>query len=348
MRLIRIIIFFIALFGLTPKSQAISFDLDSIAKWGKFAKFCVDTYYWGDRVFNTYDTAYVKGTGKKFNIKLTSQSWIDSYSLDMPEDVHMAMLSDVASNVGVHLSYLAVSVGYDMNINKFFNGYERTRKRVNFNFNCALFSADFYIQNNDLTTKIRELRTPTMKERPDIKFNGMQTDRWGLDIYYFFNNKRYSQVAAFNYTRLQIKSQGSWYLGLSYCNQKYYFDFNSLPNEIIQYLPSEFIDNTYRADTRNYAIKGGYAFNWVPRKNWLIAFSESPLIGFNTGHVNDYYRKSVAISNLLRAGVAYNYRNLFVGLQASLYTNFARGQVSTLVGNVFSAEFSVGYRFNLW
>lgn len=345
---LKILLLSICLLGFAPSGKALSFNLDSIAQWGKFAKFCVDTYYWGDRVFNTFDTTYVKGTGKKFNIKLTSQSWLDSYSLDMNEDVHMSMVSDIASNVGIHLSYMAVSVGYDMNINKFFNGYERSRKRVNFNFNCALFSAEFYIQNNDLTTTITRFRNGDIKSRPDIKFDGMRTDRWGFDIYYFFNNKRYSQAAAFAYSRIQLKSQGTWYLGISYCNQKYNFDFKSLPSEITDHMPTSFIDLIYRADTHNYAIKGGYAYNWVPGKHWLIAVSESPLIGYRSGYVNNREKDTVSISNLLKASVAFNYRNLFIGLQANLYTNFARGQASTLVANVFSTDFCIGYRFNLW
>lgn len=347
-RFVKILLVVLCFISFSQRSEAISFNIDSIAKWGKFAKFCVDTYYWGDRFFNTYDTAYVQGTGKKFNIKLTSQSWIDSYRLNFEPESHIDMLSNVASNAGIHLTYLAVSIGYDMNINKFTNGYERSRKRVNFGFNCALFSAEFYIQNNDLTTKINHLETPEINLRPRIKFDGMKTDRWGFDVYYFFNNKRYSQAAAFSYSRLQLKSQGSWYLGISYCNQKYDFDFTVLPTEITDYLPADFADHRYLADTHTYALKGGYAYNWVPGNHWLVSVSESPIIGYRTGKVNSFEKNCMSISNMLRCGAVYNLRNLFIGLQASLYTNFAKDQASTLIGNVFQTDFSIGYRFNLW
>ena len=30
-------------------------NLDSIAAWGKFPRFCINTYRWGDRFFNGYD-----------------------------------------------------------------------------------------------------------------------------------------------------------------------------------------------------------------------------------------------------------------------------------------------------
>lgn len=61
----------------SPGMRAISFDLDSIAAWGKFPKFCIDTYRWGDRFFNTYDSLYVVGSGTKFNVKLTTDSWLN-------------------------------------------------------------------------------------------------------------------------------------------------------------------------------------------------------------------------------------------------------------------------------
>lgn len=336
------------LFTCVQPTHAISLALDSIAQWGKFARFCVNTYYWGDRTFNTFDTTYVQGTGMKFKVMLTQQNWLDTYHLDFKPEGEMTMVSDIASNIGVHISYLAVSVGYDMNLNKFFNGYERSRKRVNFSFNCALFSADFYIQNNDLTTHITKFKTADLDLKPRIRFDGMKTDRWGFDIYYFFNNKRYSQAAAFSYTRRQLKSQGSWYLGLSYCNQKYNFDFNTLPLEITDPLENTIEDLIYRTDTKTYAIKGGYAYNWVPHKNWLVSISESPIIGYRTGKVNYTNKHCLAFSNILRAGVVYNLNKFFVGIQCSVYTNFARDQESTLTANVFTTDLSIGYRFNLW
>lgn len=348
MRKLKLLLVAFLFLGIAPKISAISFNLDSIAKWGRFAKFCVDTYYWGDRFFNTYDTTYVKGTGTKFNVKLTSQNWLDTYRLDFDPDGQMNMVSDLASNVGIHLTYLAVSVGYDMNVNKFFNGYERSRKRIEFNFSCALFSADLYVQDIDLTTSIRSFKVGDISLRPHEKFDGMRTKRWGIDAYYFFNNKKYSQAAAFNYSRVQLRSQGSWFLGISYCNQKYNFNFNTLPQDITDHLPPELYDKSFRADTYTYAVKGGFGYNWVPRKHWVVAVSESPMIGYCTGRINGYAKNSLNVSNLFRIGAIYNLNRFFTGVHCSVYTNFAQGQATTLTANIFTAEMAVGYRFNLW
>ena len=57
------------------RASALSLALDSIATWGKFPRFCVNTYRWGDKFFNSYDSAYVEGTGYKFNVKFKTDSW---------------------------------------------------------------------------------------------------------------------------------------------------------------------------------------------------------------------------------------------------------------------------------
>ena len=47
---------------------------------GKFPRFVVNTYRWGNEFFNGYDTTYVQGTGYKFSAKITADSWMDGYS----------------------------------------------------------------------------------------------------------------------------------------------------------------------------------------------------------------------------------------------------------------------------
>lgn len=329
-------------------SRAISFDLDSIAQWGKFARFCVNTYRWGDKFFNTYDSTYVIGTDTKFNVKFKSDSWVDFYRFNMEDDISMNMISDFTTNVGVHLSYLAVSVGYDMNVSKFFNGYEPTRQRLNFSFNCALFSADFFYHRNDVITTITEFKNPLGTMRPNVKFDGISSDVWGVDAYYFLNNKRYSQSAAFNYGKIQRQSQGSWYFGVSYWNMLYDFNFGALPDYLKQDLPENWINSTYRVNTRTYSLRAGYAYNWVLGPHWLLAISESPTIGYRSGYVNNHSKNNLALSNLLRFSAVYNRKKLFLGLVGKIYTNLINENESTMIGNLIDLELSVGYRFNLW
>ena len=91
------------------RSSAGLFDLDSIAAMGKFPRFVVNTYRWGDKFFNGYDTAYVKSTGYKFSAKITTDSWLDGYSFRLPNHTNIFMRSDPSTSIGVYATYLAVS-----------------------------------------------------------------------------------------------------------------------------------------------------------------------------------------------------------------------------------------------
>ncbi len=55
--------------AMPQRAHALSLSLDSIAQWGKFPRFCVNTYRWGDSFFNGYDSTYVQGSGKRWNVK---------------------------------------------------------------------------------------------------------------------------------------------------------------------------------------------------------------------------------------------------------------------------------------
>lgn len=330
------------------KGNAISFALDSIATWGKFPRFVVNTYRWGDKFFNSYDSSYVVGTGTKFNVKLRTETWTDHYSFGMEPNMRINMVSNATSTVGLHLTYLAVSVGYDLNITKIFTGTNLTRKRFMFGFNCALFAADMFFYDNNTGTRITRFGPKGTHNDVDIPFYGVDNKEWGIDLYYFINNKKYSQAAAFNFSKIQKKSQGSWYFGLSYWNQSYNFNFNELPESMRDQLPLSWEDYYYKVHTQVYSLKAGYGYNWALGKHWIVCVSESPMIGFRKGNVNENNKNSIALNNILRVSAVYNLNRFFVGIVGRGYTSIVHEKESNLVSNMYSIEIAVGYRFNIW
>ena len=89
-------------------ASALSFNLDTIATWGKFPRFVVNTYRWGDKFFNGYDTTYVRPTGYKFSAKITTDSWLDGYNFRLPNKTSIFMRSDPSTSIGIYATYLAV------------------------------------------------------------------------------------------------------------------------------------------------------------------------------------------------------------------------------------------------
>ena len=340
-----------AMVACAPRAHGLSLALDSIATWGKFPRFCVNTYRWGDKFFNTYDSTYVQGTGYKFNVKFKTDTWLDNYIFEMPDDYTMHMRSDFCTSAGVWATYLALSAGYDINVSKYIGGSETSRKRYNFVFNCALLSANFYWITNDVGTTITTFGPRGHTENLNIRFEGINTSIFGLDAYYHFNNKRYSRAAAFNYSKIQKRSQGSWFLGFSYWQQDFTFDFKDLPASVVEKLPPEWAEYeyVYHSNSHNYSLRGGYSYNWVFAPHWLLGVSESPILGYKKGTLTgDSAKFSLSLYNRFQLSVIWNNKRWFAGIIGAAENGLFFAKKNTLMTGIFSFEASCGFRFNIW
>lgn len=347
-----LMLFVMAVVLSVPRAAGMSLSLDSIAEMGKFPKFCVDVYRWGDKFFNTYDTTYVKGTGYKFNIKAKADTWGDRYWFNLPDDYEMHMRSDPCTSVGLHLTYLAVSVGYDINVSKIFGSHERARNRFTFGFNCALFSAELNWVTNNVATRIRQFGPRGDMQDYNIRFDGINTNMFSVSAYYFLNNKRYSIASAFNYSKIQRKHQGSFFFGFNYWTQSFGFDFSGLPNNIRNQLPYSWadFDYKYKASNHNYALVAGYAYNWVFFKDFVFGVSEAPNVGLKRGYINynEKEKYSFSLFNRARAALVWNKNHWFVGGVLKVDNSLIYDKDHSIINTVINGELSAGYRFNIW
>lgn len=331
---------------------ASKFSLDSIASWGKFPRFCINTYRWGCDFFNGFDTTYVQGTGYPFNVKIRTESWTDYYGFRFTNNAKMSMISDPSTSLGLYLTYLALSGGYDMNVSKYFGGTDQVRRRFNFQFNCMLFTANLYFISNDVGTTIKSFTPPdgADKIRPDYAFSGINNSQLGVDIVYFFRHKRYSQAAAFSYGRVQRRNGGSFFGGFSFNRQKYQFDFANLPEEIKSGLPNQDENYKYSVSTRNYLFQFGYGYNWVFRPKYVLGVSEAPMIGWSRGIIdNDTKKKNrFAAMSKTQLSLVYNNDHWFAGAVGSILAEINRDKERSLISTYLTLEISLGYRFKLW
>lgn len=330
------------------RAPAITLNLDSIAAMGQVPRFFVNTYRWGDRFFNGYDTLYVMPTQHRFNVKFKSDTWLNNYGFRFDDGRHLDLSTRASASGGIWLTYMAVSLGYDVNFNELFGSNAGdNRHRFSFQFNCMLFGAECYWESSDVTARLRtgnlELTPAAAKTDWAIK-----TDSWGFDFYYFFNHKHYSQAAAFNYGRIQVRSSGSFYAGLSFWGQDNTFEFSKLPPDIKDQLPEAYRDN-YHAKNRNYTFKFGYGYNFVVNRRFTLGISEAPYIGLRSGFVNeDTYSYGLALYNRARLSFIFNHNPWFAGIVANIDTAIAHDRKHSLFNTTFNVEASVGYRFNLW
>ena len=77
-------------------------DLDGgTIDYPAFIGFCWKVYKWGDKAFNSYDSAYVVSTGKNWKLMLKSMNWADTYAGEPVKNAHIFTRSNLTSNLGL-------------------------------------------------------------------------------------------------------------------------------------------------------------------------------------------------------------------------------------------------------
>ena len=136
----------------------------------------------------------------------------------------------------------------------------------NLNYYSNRFCLDFsYQRSESLSGEIRR----------DDNLSQMQSGDVTLKVsniagYYIFNHRRFSFPAAFTQSYIQRRSAGSWLAGFSY--QGGSIKTNKELKERNADAPEVNIS------VGHFGIGGGYAYNWVLGKGWLIHFSMLPTV----------------------------------------------------------------------
>lgn len=319
---------------------------DTTVIYPKFLKFCVDVYNWADVTFNSYDPEYVVGTGKRWKARIVSDNWVDSYSMTLPQGLHTWMLSNLYSNIGAYIQYMAVSIGSSYDVGKLFNHHEPTHKKYEFGFNCARFNAELYYHENTGGTNLRKFGHFNNGKLIKEAFPGVTLYTFGIDAYYFFNNKKYSQGAAYNFSKIQKKNQGSFLLGFSWTNQKLSFDFQKLPDNLKPYLTIP--ENTrYLFHYNSYAILFGYGYNVVLLPQLLFNVTAMPAIGISHCYKDslegDKIMASLNISG--RMSLTYNLGNYFFSIIGKMKGQWYKSGNHSLYSSIENFSANVGLRF---
>lgn len=318
---------------------------DTTVQWPGFLGFCVKVYNWGDRVFSSTDHDYVVGTGKKWRTRLINDNWNDSYYLRFTNKFRSLMSGNLHVLAGASIQYMAVSYTYSLDITHMVNGGPINYKKQDFGFNCARFSIDGYFYSNGGGTYIRTFGKYNDHKHVREPFSGVSMTSFGLDGYYFFNGYRYSQGAAYNFSKIQKISQGCFMAGFAYCNQNIELDFTKLPDKLKPFM--NFEATNYRFHYNDYNLLFGYGYNCVMGSHWLYNITVIPGVGFNHCYEDsaDGSAKLLSISGRAMSSFTYNNGNWFAGLQAKVRGNWYHSSSTSLFNTVQSIVLSGGIRF---
>lgn len=284
-------------------------------QYPKFLRFAWKAYKWGDKAFNSYDTAYVVGTGKHWKLMVKSMNWADTYSGEPIPESHIFVRSHLTSNVGLQLSFMAVSVGFTMGVTDLIHGKGKSKK-VDFSFTCARFAADaYYMENVGATTMDYRHKSDEMKYKGTIHdFKGLKRKSYGLGAYYIFNNRRYAQGAAYCFSKYQKRSAGSWIAGFNMQHRDLQFNADEFPQVVRDRLPAGV--DLPRFLYNDYCVMVGYGYNWAVGKGWLLNLTIAPYAGYRhviaTQHEN--HVSTISLNMRARMAAVYNHKQYFVGL----------------------------------
>ena len=317
---------------------------DSSMGYPKFVKFCYKTYIWGDRAFNSYDSSYVVSTGKNWKFILKNNNWLDSYVGTPMKDVKMIVNSNLVSNIGLSLSFMAVSVGYSVSVSNLLHGGKLSNK-VDFSFTCARFTADAYYWENQNEINVDYTNKNIDNEHHKFRQWGINRKAMGLTAYYFFNNRRYAQAAAYCFSKYQKRSAGSWLAGLSLQHFNMELDVDRLDEEGRSYIPTQ--ADAPRILYNDYCLLFGYAHNWVLGRKWLLNLTLTPYIGYRYNLVPqaDDHASAFSINARVRMAAVYNHKQFFLGIQGYGDHHRYKTSQSRLVNSIFEMSAMCGVRF---
>ncbi len=318
---------------------------DKSVEYPGFMRFCVNVYNWADRVFNSYDTTYVAGTGRRWKARVTSDNWVDSYYLNIDKKMPVRMMSDIYCDAGAYVQYMAVSVGYSLDFSNIIGNKPSNHKKLEFNFNCARFNIEGHYWENTGSTYIRTFGKYNNGHLIKKEFPGALQRTFGLNACYFFNNRKFAMGAAYNFSKFQKRSAGSPIIGFNYDNLDITIDMRQIPAELEPYLT--IAPDKYRFHYNSYSIMGGYSYNWVIYRHLLFNITAIPGVGFTHAYEDSVEKDNnlFAITLCGQGSLTYNIGDFFVCAIAKINGNWYNSGRYSFFSSIENAQLSLGVRF---
>ena len=226
------------------------------------------------------------------------------------------------NKVGLYFGWRWIFLGYSFDVSG-----NKPQTDLNFSFYTAAVGIDLFYRKQSEGYKIRRLNGFYQNENKELTdynhhFDGLTVTQNGLNLYYIFNNKKFSYRAAYSQTTNQRISAGSFILGLSYNEQSFLFDHSRFDAPIREQLDNElkFKDVRYK----DFSINFGYSYNWVFKKDFLANISLTPAVGYKNTSLNlkssKEFLSSINFDLISRAAVVYNNSRYYIGASLVSHT----------------------------
>ena len=212
-----------------------------------------------------YDTNYVIRPEGSLTLKVRlNQTGNSFHAKGTVNGIHSKadLSTSHKTTVSIGASYRGISAALAINPAKMSGAYKDYE--FNLNYYSSRISLDFsYQRSESLTGDVERDGALSRLESDDVTLKIAN-----IAGYYCFNHRHFSFPAAFNQSYIQRRSAGSWLAGISYQGG------SIKTTDELKARSTNAPDISI--DLGHVGIGGGYAYNWVLGRRWLIHFSMLP------------------------------------------------------------------------
>lgn len=313
-------------------------------------------------ISNEHDTNYIASYIEDFTTRVFSAVSYSSITLsdqNLDKDLVYEIPSRIYFGAGFNYSVIGINLAFSPFKNSTLESEYGETKSFDFrlNFYGRKIIYDFYLMSH---------RGFYMSNPEDILYSWPDTSKYptrpdmelfstGLVAQYLFNNKKFSMRATYMQNEWQKKSAGSFIAGGEFFYSHLHGDSSFIPDQVN---PPEFMDGYHfnHSSSLNLGLNGGYSHTFVIKKHVFLAIGLSlgPQLSYSvvSSETDSPQRKESftwGINALLRAGLGYNSRRVYVGMffiSENLSHELAASQGSSLFSTgIF--KLNVAYRFSL-
>ena len=289
-----------------------------------------------------YDTNYVVRPEGRLTMKLRlNQTGNDFHAKGTVNGIYSKADFHTSHKTTISISaiYRGISAALAINPGKLSGAYKDYE--LNLNYYSSRLSLDLSYQRSEtLAGDITSGNTIGRLEPGEATMKILN-----LAGYYTFNHRRFSYPAAFTQSYIQRRSAGTWLAGISYQGGSI-----ETTDALKERNPNA---STTRVYVGHIGIGGGYGYNWVLGRKWLLHFSMLPtFVVYNRNNmtVNDERKKAKHMRfNMIfneRAAIVYQFSpRYFAGATLVMNSSFFDDDMVVVNQNKWRARAFIGMRF---
>lgn len=310
------------------------------------------------RGFNDLDTNYIEPQHYNFTIMLENVNTYEMYRVSNRLGQSIVFAPEPSIRIGPYFGWRWMFLGYTIDVKHIdLGGDDNQRQEYDLSLYSSQLGLDLFYRKTGNNYKIRRMelgKDVDLSAMRNVEFGGFRSSIKGFNGYYIFNHRKFSYPAAFSQSTVQKRSAGSAMIGVGYTVHSLSVDWDKL-NKLVSdrvgpdVLLNSNVDSTLTFGSikyRDFNINGGYGYNWVFAKHWLLSISMSVGLAYNhtIGNIDqkkfswrNFKLSNLSIDGVGRLGIVWNNNKWYFGLSSVMHAyNYHKKEFATnnLFGNV--------------